>query len=140
MRTLIPIKVLAFAVMAGLGGITPASADDDTPLAEQMDELSGSLKALRKAKTTEDKVKLVHEAQKATLAFLKYLPAIFKDISDDKEKALATADYKRLIGLTYASLCELEEAFLKGDEEKATEILKKDLKGLKKEAHKKYTE
>jgi len=126
--------------MAGLGGITPASADDDTPLAEQMDELSGSLKALRKAKTTEDKVKLVHEAQKATLASLKYLPVIFKDISDDKEKALATADYKRLIGLTYASLCELEEAFLKGDEEKATEILKKDLKGLKKEAHKKYTE
>ncbi len=131
-------QVLALAAVAGFGTLTPAFADD-TPLAEEMDELSGSLKGLRKAETTEEKVKLVQAAQVATLNSAKYLPVIFKDVTDEKKKALDTADYKRLIGLTYAALSELEEAYLKEDEEKVAEIRKK-LKGLKKEAHKKYTE
>jgi len=132
------LRLFTLAAFAGVGAITPIYADD-TPLAEEMDELSGSLKGLRKAETYADKVKLVQAAQGHTINSLKYLPAIFKDISDAKEKALATADYKRLIGLSYAALCELEEAYLKEDDEKAKELLK-NLKKLKKEAHKKYTE
>ncbi len=131
-------KILSFAAIACLGSITPGYADD-TPLAEEMDSLSSSLKGLRKAETTEEKVKLVRAAQTATMNSLKYLPIIFKEMKNEKEKALATADYKRLIGLTFASLCELEEAYLKEDEEKADEI-RSALKALKKESHKKYTD
>lgn len=132
------IKTLAITSVLGLGMIVPVHADD-TPLAEEMDVLSGSLKKLRKAETAAEKVDLVHAAQKSTIKSLQYSPIVFKDIKDEKEKAKATADYKRLIGLTYAKLCELEMAYLAGDEEKADEI-KGELKDLKKDGHEKYTD
>ncbi|MDB4750905.1 hypothetical protein OAF70_03030 [Akkermansiaceae bacterium] len=119
------IKTLAITSILSFGLLAPVHADDDeTPLAEEMDVLSGSLKRLRKAETTAEKVELVHAAQKATIKSLQYSPMVFKDIKDEKEKAKATADYKRLIGLTYAKLCELELAYLAGDEDKADEIRK----------------
>lgn len=134
------IKTLAITSVMSLGLLAPVHADEDeTPLAEEMDVLSGSLKRLRKAETTEDKVELVHAALKATLKSIQYSPMIFKDIKDVKEKAIATADYKRLIGLTFAKLCELEMAYLAEDEEKADDI-KGELKDLKKDGHEKYTE
>lgn len=138
MKFNLSIKTLAITSVLGLGMLVPVHADD-TPLAEEMDVLSGSLKKLRKAETAAEKVDLVHAAQKATIKSLQYSPMVFKDIKDEKEKAKATADYKRLIGLTYAKLCELEMAYLTGDEEKADEI-KGELKDLKKDGHEKYTD
>ena len=132
------IKTLAITSVLGLRMIVPVHADD-TPLAEEMDVLSSSLKKLRKAETAAEKVDLVHAAQKSTIKSVRYCPMVFKDIKDEKEKAKATADYKRLIGLTYAKLCELEMAYLAGDEEKADEI-KGELKDLKKDGHEKYTD
>ena len=138
MKFNLSIKTLAITSVLGLGMLVPVHADD-TPLAEEMDVLSGSLKKLRKAETAAEKVDLVHADQKATIKSLQYSPIVFKDIKDEKEKAKATADYKRLIGLTYAKLCELEMAYLAGDEEKADEI-KGELKDLKKDGHEKYTD
>lgn len=139
MKFTFPIKTLALASVMGLGMLAPVHADDDTPLAEQMDVLSGSLKKLRRAETTEEKVGLVHDAQKATLKSLEYTPMIFKDIKDEKEKAKATADYKMMTGQVFVKLCALEMAYLAGDEAKADEI-KGELKDLKKAGHEKYTE
>jgi len=133
------IKTLAVAVVMGMGSMTPVVADDDTPLGKEMDELSGALKGLRKAESWAAKVALAQKGQVATLNSLKHLPVIFKDIKDEAEKKKATADYKRLIGLTYVGLCELEMAFLAEDEEKADEAIDK-LKTLKKEGHRAYTE
>ena len=134
------IKSLAIATVMGFGMVSPSFADEDeTPLAKEMDTVSGSLKGLRKAETTADKVALVQAAQKASLKSLEYLPAIFKDVKDAKELAKGTADYKRLVGLSYVALCELELAFLAEDEAKAEEIVEK-LKELKKEGHQAYTE
>ena len=138
MKFNLSIKTLAITSVLGLGMLVPVHADD-TPLAEEMDVLSGSLKKLRKAETAAEKVDLVHADQKATIKSLQYSPIVFNDIKDEKEKAKATADYKRLIGLTYAKLCELEMAYLAGDEEKADEI-KGELKDLKKDGHEKYTD
>ena len=138
MKFNLSIKTLAITSVMGLGMLVPVHADD-TPLAEEMDVLSGSLKRLRKAETAAEKVELVHAAQKATIKSLQYSPMVFKDIKDEKEKAKATAGYKRLIGLTYAKLCELEFAYLEGDEDKADEI-KGELKDLKKDGHEKYTD
>ncbi|MFT6177903.1 MAG: hypothetical protein ACJAQT_000303 [Akkermansiaceae bacterium] len=135
------IKTLALVSAMGFGMLAPVHADDDdeTPLGKEMDTLSGSLKRLRRAETTEEKVVLVHAAQAATINALKYLPMIFKDIKDEKEKAKATADYKKMSGQVYVKLCELEMAYLEGDEDKADEI-KGELKDLKKEGHEKYTD
>ncbi len=134
------IKTLALASVMGFGMLTPVHADDDeTPLGEEMSTLSSSLKKLRKAETVAEKVELVHTAQVAALNSLKYLPLIFKDIKDEAEKAKATADYKMMSGQVYVKLCELELAYLGGDEERADEI-KGELKDLKKEGHQKYTD
>ena len=134
------LKTVALASVMSLALPVQVHADDDeTPLAEEMDTLSGSLKGLRKAETTKEKVDLVLAAQKATLKSLEYLPMIFKDIKDAAEKAKATADYKKLVGQTYVKLCELEGAYLAGDEDKADKI-KGELKDLKKEGHEKYTD
>ncbi|MEJ6717560.1 MAG: hypothetical protein ACJAT6_000053 [Akkermansiaceae bacterium] len=140
MKFTFSIKTLALASVMSLGMLAPANADDDeTPLGKQMETLSGSLKKLRKAETTEEKVALVLAAQAATIKTLAYLPMIFKDLKDEKEKAKATSGYKMLVGQTYVKLCELEMAYLAGDEDKADEI-KGQLKDLKKEGHEKYTE
>ena len=140
MKFTFSIKTLALASVMSLGMLAPANADDDeTPLGKQMEALSGSLKKLRKAETTEEKVALVLAAQAATIKTLAYLPMIFKDLKDEKEKAKATSGYKMLVGQTYVKLCELEMAYLAGDEDKADEI-KGQLKDLKKEGHEKYTE
>jgi len=123
----------------GMGMLAPVFADDETPLGKEMETISGSLKKLRKAETTEEKVALVHAAQSATVKGLAYLPIIFKDIKDEEEKKKATADYKKMTGELYVKLCELEMAYLDGDEAKADEI-KTQLKDLKKEGHRKYTD
>ncbi|MCX8238459.1 MAG: hypothetical protein OSB05_06525 [Akkermansiaceae bacterium] len=140
MKFTFSIKTLALASVMSLGMLAPANADDDeTPLGKQMEILSGSLKKLRKAETTEDKVALVLAAQAATIKTLAYLPMVFLDLKDEKEKAKATSGYKMLVGQTYVKLCQLEMAYLAGDEDKADEI-KGQLKDLKKEGHEKYTE
>jgi len=138
LNTLIKLLLAAFAM--GFGSLSPVWADDDeTPLAEQMSEMSSALKGLRKAETWADKIALAQKGQAASLKSLEYLPAIFKNVTDPKEKAKQTADYKRLVGLSYAGYCELELAFMEENEEKVDEILSK-LKALKKEGHRAYTE
>jgi len=122
----------------GFGSVSFVHADEDTPLAQEMDKVSSSLKGLRKAETFADKIKLAQTAQEATLKSLEYLPILFKDIQG-KDLAKGTADYKRLIGLTYAALCELELAFIAEDDAKADEVVDK-LKALKKEGHREYTD
>lgn len=129
-------KTFALAAVLGFSPMTHVAADD-TPLAEQMEEVSKSLKLLRRAETNADKVVLVQKAQVATLKGLEFLPASFKNIKDKDVLAKATADYKRLTGLAYVGLCELEMAFLAGDEDKADDAIDK-LKDLKKEGHKAY--
>jgi hypothetical protein len=130
------LKTFALAAVLGFVPMSPIAADE-TPLAEQMDIVSGSLKRLRRAETTEDKVVLIQKAQAATLKGLEYLPAGFKNIKDQAELAQATAAYKQLTGLAYVGLCELEMAVLAEDEEKQDEAIDK-LKELKKEGHKTY--
>ena len=134
-------KLFALCALVGFVGVAPVMADDDeeTPLAEQMETVSGSLKKLRKAEGFEAKAELIRGAQAACIKSMEFLPAMFKDIKDEKEKAKAKADFKRLMGLTLAGLGELELAFLNEDEDKADAAIDK-LKDLKKEGHNAYIE
>lgn len=131
-------KSLALVAMLGFSFISPVAADEEeTPLGEQMSELSGSLKQLRRAESVDEKVALIHTAQAAVIKGLQYLPAGFGKIKDAKEKAKMTAGYKRLSGMTYVLLCELEEAVIAEDEKKYDEVYDK-LKENKKEGHQAY--
>ena len=133
-------KLFALAALVGFVGAAPLTADEDeTPLSEQMEIVSGSIKKLRKADGFEAKAELARAAQAACIRSLEFLPAMFKEMKDAKAKAKATADYKRLMGLTLAGLGELELAFLNEDADKADEVVDK-LKDLKKEGHSAYVE
>ena len=66
-------------------------------------------------------------------------PDMVQKLKDGDEKLIALADSRRLMGLTYANLCELEVAYLKKDEKLIGELASK-WKSLKKEGHKKYTD
>ncbi len=102
-----------------------------------MDELSGSLKRLRRAESVDEKVELIKKAQEAVIKGLQYLPAGFEKIEDAKKKAVMTAGYKKLTGQSYVLLCELEEAVLAEDEAKYDEVYLK-IKEIKKEGHQAY--
>ena len=133
-------KLFALCALVGFVGIAPVMGDDDeTPLGEQMETVSGSLKKLRRADGFEAKAVLARKAQTSCIKSMQFLPAMFKDMKDAKEKAMAIADFKRLMGLTLAGLGELELAFLAEDEDKADEVIDK-LKDLKKEGHNAYIE
>ena len=133
---------VALVALGGLVSWLPVGADEvETPLGEQMEIVSGKLKSLRKLRESEDRwsasAERVREAQKALIKALEFEPALLGEMPDGPEKKKAVADYKRLMGLSLAALCELELAFLNEDAEAAERIAER-LKDLKKEGHKKY--
>lgn len=128
---------LSLAVLGALALLPLHAEDETTPLAEQMDGISSALKSLRKTEGWEAKAEVVRKAQEACLASLEHLPSTFEEIKDPKEKAKATADYKRLMTDAHSALCQLEIAFLDEDQDAVDEAM--DLiKKIKKEGHQKY--
>jgi hypothetical protein len=134
-------KLFALGAMMGLVAIAPVRADDDeeTPLGEQMEDVSRALKGLRKAPDFAAKAELARKGQTAVINSLKYLPVMFEGMKDEKVKTKATADFKRMMGQALMLFAELELAFLEEDEDKADEVVDK-LKDLKKEGHNAYVE
>lgn len=133
-------KLVSLVAVMGLTGISPVLAEEDeTPLAEQMEDVSGALKGLRKADGFAAKAELARKGQAACIKALQFLPVMFEGIKDEKEKTRVTADYRRMMGMMLSGLAELELAFLAEDEDKADEVVDK-LKDLKKEAHNAYVE
>ncbi len=126
---------------ASLCLVAPVVADeeDHTPLGEAMEQSAKALKSLR----TIDKADWAGGAKAARVAAdgcrkgMAYEPAMLKEMPEGKEKAKALADYKRLMGVCYAALCELELAYLDEDQAKVDAAMSK-IKSVKKEGHKKY--
>ena len=135
------MKIFLGAIALGFLGCASAIADEDdhTPMAKEMKTVSDKLKSLRKIDKADYAAgaKAVREANAALLRSMAYVPALVKDMPDGDEKAIATADAGRLLGLNYAVLCELEIAYIKKDDKLIGELATK-WKELKKEGHKKY--
>lgn len=134
-------RLLVLPVLtAGIFLSQPALADDDdTPLAKSMSQASKALKALRKLPKDDwaGGAKAARTAADGIRQGMEFTPAMLKDMKDGLEKEKALADYRRLMGLNYAALCELELAYLEQDPAKI-EAATKSWKALKKEGHKKY--
>ena len=137
------LRLLSVCSICALSTITAADADsdDDTPLTETMKQSSGALKSLRKI----DKDDWAGGAEAARSAAdglrkgMEFVPILIKGMPEGKEKAKALADYRRMMGLSYANLCELEIAYLEEDPEKVDAAMTK-VKAGKKEGHKKYSD
>ena len=118
-----------------------ADSDEDTPLTKTMTESSKALKSLRKI----DRDDWAGGAEAARAAAdglrkgMEFIPVLIKDMAEGKDKAKALADYRRMMGLSYAYLCELEIAYLEEDAEKVDAAMTK-VKAGKKEGHKKYSD
>lgn len=116
-------------------------AEEDSPMDLEMKKVSKALKSLRKIplddwKKQADAARAAHVALHKSMAFV---PRVVKGLPDPKQKKLALADCRKMLGECYTLLCELEIAYLKEDGEKAKKILK-ELKSLKSIGHKEYSD
>ena len=110
-------------------------------MTKEMKTVSQQLKSLRTMPKDDfaaaaDAVRTAHEA---LLAAMEYTAAMVEEMPDGHEKAKALADSRRVLGLSYAALCELELAYLEKDPVKVAAAMSK-VKDTKKEGHKKYTD
>lgn len=140
------VRLFLGAIALGLIGTASAIADDHgehehTPMEKEMKTVSDSLKSLRKIDKSDYAAgaEAVRKAHEAILRSMAYSPSLVNDMPDGDEKTIALADSRRLMGLTYAVLCEMEIAYTKKDDKLIGELASK-WKELKKEGHKKYTD
>lgn len=138
-------KYFSSSLVAGLvlsgAMMCSAVAEEHTQMEKDMKEASDALKSLRKIDATdfEGGAKLAREAHVALLKSMAHQASMVKDMPDGVEKQKALADSRRLLGLAYAALCELEIAYLEKDKDKVDAAMTK-IKDSKKEGHKKYTD
>ena len=122
-------KKLIAVVFVGSLLSTGSAFAQDTPLTEKMDEASGALKMLRRAKDDYPKcLELVREAQSKLLECFAYVPALIEKMPEGKEKITAIAEYKKSLAYSYQTLCDLEIAYLSEDIDKiddAMDVVKK---------------
>jgi phosphoenolpyruvate-protein kinase (PTS system EI component) len=136
------VRLFLGAIALGFLGTASVIADDDhTPMEKEMKTVSDSLKSLRKMDKDDYAAgaEAVRQAHAALLRSMAYRPTLVKEMKDGDEKAIALADSRRLMGMTYAILCEMEIAYIKKDDALIKELTGK-WKDLKKEGHKKYTD
>lgn len=120
------------------------SAEEDeklTPLEETMEETSDALKSLRRIDKSDwaAGAKAARTAADGIRKGMAFIPAIVKEMPDGKDKAKAIADFRRIMGESYAALCELELAYLEEDQAKVDAATTK-WKASKKAGHREYTD
>jgi len=117
----------------------PVSAEEDSALAKQMEVVNDSYKAMGKEADSAKGAAQAREAQQALIKSMSETPALVTKMPDGPAKALAAAQYRKMIGQSLVAMCELEEAFLNGKTEEVAKIVKA-LKVLKKTGHDKFME
>ena len=133
------MKTRFFLTVMAASMVLPLSAETETPLGKQMDAMNGAIKGLRKETDPAKCAALVREAQQAAAKGFSEVPELVKKMPDGAEKTKALAEYRKMMGKLYVSLCEMEIAYLDGKAEDAAAIAA-SLKDLKKAGHDKFME
>ena len=136
-RFALPVLIVSSSLVSS----SLTAEEEKTPLYKSMKEANSALKSLRKIEIGDWKagVAASREAAAGILKGFAYLPALVNDMPEGKAKDVAIADYRRLMGISYASICQLELAYLAEDQALVDEAAAK-VKEIKKEGHKKYEE
>jgi len=121
--------------------VLPAHAEkkEETPLGKQMEAMGHALKGFRKETDPAKCAALAREAQQAVAKGLLELPELVNKMPEGPDKAKAAAEYRKMMGKVYVSLCEVEEAYLAGNAEEAGRILG-SMREMKKAGHDKFME
>ena len=136
MKTHLLLK--SFAALLLLSPMT-AIADEDSPLAKQMEALDDAFKGFRREK---DAAKGAEQARAAQLALVRGFvetPPMLAKMPDGPEKAKAAAQYRAMMAAVLVKLCEVEQKFLAGDIA-GVETLVAALKESRTEGHDKFME
>ncbi|MBK1828599.1 cytochrome b562 [Haloferula rosea] len=132
-------KLLIPALALGLFAFTPAQADEETPLGEQMEILNDSYKAFRRTDDPAEGAKLAREAQASVIKGMSMTPEFVEKGGHPGGKEKAMVSYRKQMAQLLITLCEVEEAFLAKDMDKVQELIT-PLKDSKKKGHDEFIE
>mgnify|MGYP000703985546 FL=1 len=79
------------------------------------------------------------ESQMAALKSAAEVPKTLNAMPEGPEKAKALAEYRKMMGKLFVTLCEVEEAFLNGKMDEVAKIVDV-IKEMKKTGHDKFVE
>ncbi len=121
--------------------VSPAMAQDEeqTKLGSGMESLDDVFKAFRRETDGTKGAAAARVAQTVTLEAAMEIPERVKKMVDGTEKAKAAAEYRKMMGKVFVTLCEVEEAFLNGEMEEVTKAVAA-LKEQKKAGHDQFME
>ncbi len=116
-----------------------ALADGDSKLIGLMEELNDAYRAFSRTDDHAKGAALAREAQSAVAKALDEVPGIVAKMPEGAARDMASASYRHRLGQLYVLLCEVEQAFLKGDQAKVDELVS-SLKQLRKDGHNEFME
>ena len=116
-----------------------AAETDKSPLGKQMEAMNSAFKAFRSETDPAKGAAKAREAQAAALQSALEVPAMLKSMPDGSDKAKALAEYHRMLGKLYVTLCEVEVAFLDGKVDEVAKIVG-SIKEMKKAGHDRFIE
>jgi len=133
------MKHILVGFAASLMFVLPTMADEETPLAKQMEAMNDAYKAMRRETDPAKGAALAREAQDAMVKAIVEIPTLVTDMPDGPEKAKASAEYRKMMGMLIATLGDMELAFLEGNMDKVKEVVDK-MRESKKAGHDKFME
>ena len=114
-------------------------AAEGSKLTGLMEELNDAYRAFSRTEDNAKGAALAREAQVAVAKSLAETPEVVSKLPEGPARDLASASYRHRLGGLYVRLCEVEQAFLKGDRAKLEELLAA-LKQIKKDGHNEFME
>ena len=134
-------KLIFPAILLAASVLVPVQvrAQDDSPLAKEMEKVDDAYKGFRKEKDPVKGAAAAREAQEAALKAIPLVPAMIEKMPAGEAKEKAMAGYRLQMGKLFVSLCEVEAAFIAKDLDKVTSLVDA-IKGSKKEGHDSFIE
>jgi hypothetical protein len=119
--------------------ITQIQAEEDTPLAKEMESTNDVFKAIKSETDPLKGAALARDAQASILKSLVFVPAMVEKLPAGNEKLKQIAIYRKMVAQSFVIFCDIEEAFLNNKLDDVTKLLD-SVKQLKKEGHEKFIE
>lgn len=132
-------KLIIPMLLGALMPVMSVRADDDSPMAKEMDVVNDAYKMLRRTDDAAEGAKLAREAQGGVLKAITMTPPFVEagGHPDGKEKAMVS--FKKQMAQLYITFCDIEAAFLAEDLDKVQELIQ-PLKDSKKKGHNEFME
>jgi len=134
-KLIFPALLLASALMLP----TPVRAEDDTPLAKEMEKVDEAFKGFRRETDPVKGAKAAREAQEGVIKALAFTPALIEKMPAGEAKEKAIVAYRTQMGQLFVTFCQVEAAFVAKDLPGVAKLVE-DVKGAKKKGHDEFME